>query len=140
MKQIISVKKEVDLKTLHVEAGVRYWEDASVNGVEDTENGNNIPCKRGSLWAPIINLDTGIITNWEEGKTASIHYKICDAGSYHIHDVDGNAVLSIENDYVPNMLSPGGDGYGDYIIMDIDKSGKIANWKFSLAGFDDDGQ
>mgnify|MGYP006214627153 CR=1 FL=1 len=42
-------------------------------------------------------------------------------------------VLSIEDDYVPNKLIPG--QYGDYIVMDIDENGKIANWRPNLSDF-----
>jgi len=44
MKRTIKVEKEVDIKTLHVQANVRYWEDATVNGVED-EEGTLMPCR-----------------------------------------------------------------------------------------------
>ena len=36
MKVSIFKKVGVEAKTIHVKAGVRYWKDASVNGVEDT--------------------------------------------------------------------------------------------------------
>lgn len=134
MKTTIKVEQEVDLRMLQVEAGVRYWEDASVNGVEDVE-GELIPFRDGQLWKPLIYLETGQIAKWPQGKTASIHYSVNDSGSYHLLDATGKTVLSIENDYVPKMLSPGGNGYGDYIIMDIDENGFIQNWEFDLDGF-----
>ena len=37
MKATIPITKEVEIKILRVKAGVRYWEDASINGNEDTE-------------------------------------------------------------------------------------------------------
>jgi len=138
MKATIKVEKEVELKTLHVEAGVRYWEDTEINGEPDTENGDNIPCKEGELWKPIIDLDTGKILNWEQGKKADVHYKVCDAGSYFIKDDEGNTVLSIEQDYVPSLLCPKEAGYGDYIIMDIDENGFIQNWKPDLSDFENE--
>jgi hypothetical protein len=134
MKNTILVKKEVELKTLHVEAGVRYWEDATVNGKEDVD-GLLIPCKDGDTWKPIIDIDNGQILNWNKGTEADIHYKVCDDGSYFIKDADGETVLSIEGDYVPKLMCPKGEGYGDYIIMDVDKDGFIGNWKANLNGF-----
>jgi|ERR1035437_849577 hypothetical protein len=135
MKAKIKVEKEFDVKTIHVEAGVRYWEDATVNGKED-EHGDLIPCKQGEMWCPIIDIDSGIITNWKQGTKAEVHYKICDAGNYFLQDAEGNTILSIEQDYVPKMMCPKGSGYGDYIIMDIDENGQIANWDGSnLDGF-----
>jgi len=42
MKIQINISKEFDAKYLRAKCGVRYWEDASVNGVEDTEDGDNV--------------------------------------------------------------------------------------------------
>ena len=137
MKVTVKIEKEVELKTLVVKAGVRYYEDATVNGVEDTE-GDLIPCKQGELWCPIIDIDSGVITNWKQGVKAEVHYKVCDAGSYYLQDSEGNTVLSIEQDYVPKMMCPKESGYGDYIIMDIDENGKIANFIQTLDGFVDE--
>lgn len=125
MKTTINTKKEVEIKTVQVEAEVRYWEDATVNGVEDVD-GALIPFRKGDLWCPEIDVNTGIILNWPEGVTADVHFKVCDAGSYYLKDEDGNVVLSIEDNYVPNSLIPG--EYGDYIIMTIDENGKIVEW------------
>lgn len=137
MKAKVKIEKEVELKTLVVKAGVRYYEDATVNGVEDTE-GDLIPCKQGELWCPIIDIDSGLITNWKQGVKAEVHYKVCDEGSYYLQDAEGNTVLSIEQDYVPKMMCPKESGYGDYIIMDIDENGKIANFRQTLDGFVDE--
>jgi hypothetical protein len=134
MKATIKIEREVDIKTLVVMAGVRYYEDAIVNGKEDT-NGDLIPCKDGELWCPIIDVDSGVILNWKEGVTAEVHYKVCDNGCYYLQDEEGNTVLSIEEDYVPKIMSPKENGWGDYIIMDIDEVGKISNWKQTLDGF-----
>jgi hypothetical protein len=132
MKATIKIEKEVDIKTVYVEAHVRYWEDATINGVVD-EDGTLTPCRKGELWCPIIDIDTGIITNWTIGVTADVHLKVCDAGSYFLKDAEGNIVLSREDNYVPNCLIPG--SYGDYIEMQIDENGKIANWEPSLDDF-----
>ncbi len=122
-----------DVRFLKVEAGVRYWEDAKVNGEPD-EDGSKIPCRKGDTWCPLIDLDTGIVEGWPSGTTASIHYKVCDAGHYELLDVERNMVAAIDG-YVPKIMCPGGDGYGDYIIMDIGADGKISGWKVSLAPF-----
>lgn len=127
MKKMIIAQKEVELKTLHVAALVRYWEDGEVSGVEDTE-GELIPCREGELWKPIIDLDTGVILNWEKGKSAKVHYKVCDCGSYYIKDANDETILSMEQEYVPAMLCPIEPGYGDYIIMEINEEGKIKGW------------
>ena len=134
MKIELTVKKEFEVKTLLVEADVRYWEDATVNGVED-ENGDLIPCKVGDTWKPIIDLETGLITNWEKGKEANIHYKVCDAGVYWLQDENGEKIVKAKGYYVPDFLSIDDSGYGDYIIMKVDKDGKINNWRFDTEPF-----
>ena len=68
----------MEIQNEKVKAQIRYWEDTEVNGIDDTENGDNIPCKQGELWCPVINVATGIIENWEIGKTAKVHYKVAD--------------------------------------------------------------
>lgn len=134
MKIELTVKKEFEVKTLLVEADVRYWEDATVNGIED-ENGDLIPCKVGDTWKPIIDLETGLITNWEKGKEANIHYKVCDAGEYWLQDENGDKIVKAKGYCVPEFLSIDDNGYGDYIIMKIDKDGKINNWRFDSDPF-----
>lgn len=135
MKTKIKVEKEVEIKTLHVEAKVRYWEDSEVNGEPDTENGDNIPCKVGEIWELLIDVDSGKITNWTKGVTASIHYKVCDCCAWEIKDENGEVVMSVENEYVPGTLCPKEQGYGDYIIMDINEDGLIEDWEFDIDDF-----
>jgi len=134
----VEIKKlvKVDVITLQVDVQVRYWEDSSVNGIED-EHGDLIPCREGVLWKPLIDIDNGKILNWEQGKTANIHYKVCDAGVYTVLDELNNKVVEIDG-YVPTTLSPGGTGYGDYIIMKVDSEGNIDNWKFNIDDFTED--
>ena len=126
MKAKIKTTKEVEITTLLVDAGVRYWEDAAVNGTED-EQGDLIPCRDGERWKPIIDIESGVITNWTKGVVANVHYKICDDGIYHLADAEGNILLT-KDGYVPNILDVERDSYGDYIILNIDENGKIANW------------
>lgn len=72
--------------------------------------------------------------NWEKGKSADIHYKVCDGGIYKLIDTEGNTILE-KDGYVPGILSPGGSGYGDYIIMSVDENGGIDNWQFDIEDF-----
>lgn len=69
------------------------------------------------------------------GKTASIHYKICDAGTYILLDDNMNEIKSIDG-YVPDIMCPEGKGYGDYVIMHVDEKGFIKNWKVVLNEFE----
>jgi hypothetical protein len=89
----------------------------------------------GGNWCPTIDLDTGIIENWPNGTTASIHYKCCDDGDYELLDADRNVVKAIEG-YVPSLMCPEGNGYGDYVIMEIDGEGRIAKWRADLSEFE----
>lgn len=134
MKVTVKIEKEVEIKTLVVEAAARYWEDAEING-QSSEDGEMVPFKKGDLWCPVIDIDTGIIKDWAQGTKAKIHFKVCDCGSYYLHDEEGNCILAIENDYVPSIMSPKEEGYGDYIIMDINETGQIENWKADISDF-----
>lgn len=137
MRVQIEIKqtKEVEITTLHVKAGVRYFEDSIINGVAD-ESGDSVPCKIGDLWCPIIDIDSGVIINWDKGKTANIHYKVCDCLGYEVIDIEGNIIASAEDGYVPDTLCPKEQGDGDYIIMDVDANGKIADWEFNFSDFE----
>ena len=126
---------ETEVTHLLAEMGVRYWENDTVNGSEDSDENPAMPMKRGEMWVLKIDLETGTIEGWPEGVTASTHYKVCDAGVYTLMDADGNAVVR-KGGYVPDMLSPSGEGYGDYVIMDIDRDGVIANWRADLSYFE----
>lgn len=108
-------------------AGVRYWEDATVNGVTD-EAGTLIPGRVGSIWRVKIDLATGKVADWPEGTTADIHYKVCDDGKYWLLDAE-NCTVAVREGYVPNdFLCHGDSGYGDYIILTIGPDGQIANY------------
>lgn len=128
MKVKMKVTHEFDVQILSVVAGVRYWEDSTVNGVEDTE-GKLIPCRIGENWCPEIDIETGKIVNWNKGTTAALHYKVCDDGTYILRDLKLKEVAKKEG-YVPDCMCPKEAGHGDYIIMDIDENGMIQDWEF----------
>ena len=125
MKIALTKTIEFEVAYLLINAEVRYWEDASVNGVEDSD-GSLIPMRNGDIWEPVIDLATGVIRNWPAGTTADIHYKVFDAGEYWMLGVAGERVAKYKCSYVPDFLP--GDHYGDYIIMKVDAEGKIQNW------------
>lgn len=132
MKIKLKIEKEFDVKYLLAECGARYWEDSELNGQEDTDK--NMPCIDGEYWKPLIDIETGRIVNWEEGNEASIHYKCCDDGIYKLLDENKNEITSIEG-YVPRIMCPKENGYGDYVIMDIKKNGEISDWKADFKSF-----
>ena len=117
-----------NFKYVEALAHVRYWEDAEVNGKEDHE-GSLIPLRKGDCWNPIIDLKTGLILNWPKGTCASIYYKVCDAGEYWLLDENQNRIAKWNRYYVPNnIFCPLTEGWGDYIIMNVDETGKIKGW------------
>jgi len=134
MKLTIKIKKEVDAKYLKVDAGVRYWENGTVNGVDDVDGEEpKMPfaVKTGKFdyrWQPTIDLDNGRILNWPKGTTATTHYKVCDDGVYTLLDESMQEIKKSES-YVPDILCPGESGYGDYIIMEINEEGYISDWE-----------
>ena len=114
---------------IEVDAGVRYWEDATVNGVQDTD-GKLIPLRSGGSWKPIIRLSDGKVLCWPEGTTADIHYKVCDEGEYWLLDAQRERVSKWNGFYVPDaFLCHGDHGYGDYIIFTIGGDGLIEGWR-----------
>jgi len=117
-----------NVRFIEVDAGVRYWEDASIDGQEDTEG--KIPLRNGDGWCPKIDIFTGRVDGWPNGVSADIHYKVCDAGEYWLLDDKKARVAKWCGYYVPDdFLCVGGRGYGDYIILKIGKDGVIENWK-----------
>lgn len=148
MEVELTVKKKFDVHYLKVDAGVRYWNDSDVNGEEDIDfyetKGIGVPKMPCAVkvqdkpqsniysdhyrWQPIIDINTGQIINWTQGVSAFVYYKVCDEGEYTLLDKDNNEIVSVES-YVPYVLCPEDEGYGDYIIMSVDEIGFIKNWK-----------
>lgn len=114
---------------IEVRAGVRYWEDATINGSDD-EAGNLTPLRSGEHWCPVIRLNDGVVMDWPTGTVADIHFKVCDDGEYWLLDAERNRIAKWSGFYVPNdFLCPGDNGYGDYIILTVGPDGQIAKWK-----------
>lgn len=113
---------------IRVDAGPRYWDDARLNGVADTEG--QIPFRNGERWLPIIDLRTGAVLDWPSGITAVIHYKVCDDGEYWLLNGQRQRMAKWKGYYVPDaILCVGSRGYGDYIIFQVGPDGLIAGWR-----------
>lgn len=119
METTIKVEKTVNVKILKVDLPVRY---------DDEDMPYDFPLRKGDMWSAIIDIDRGVVLNWPEGEKGSFHMKVCDEGSYFLLDEEGNTVLKIEEDYVPNKLLPPSDGYGNYVELHIGDNGVISNW------------
>lgn len=126
MKINITTPKTIEVVKLRAVMGVRYWEDGTVNGVDD-EDGTLIPCRVKDAWDITIDIETGIIEGWPQGTRAKVHYKVCDDGMYTLIGPAGELYGPFDR-YVPAALSPDGPGMGDYVIMTIDGRGAIADW------------
>lgn len=114
---------------IEVEAEVRYWEDATVNGVEDSA-GDLIPGRDGDLWKVRINLAEGRIEGWPANVAANLHYKVCDAGEYWLTNAAGERLARWKGQYVPAaFLCHGSSRHSDYIIMRIREGGRIAEYR-----------
>lgn len=126
MKITATVKSYLEITAIRVSAEVRYWEDAEINGISDDADNPKIPLRNGKIWEPTIDIDTGRVRDWPTGTTADVHYKVCDQGIYELLDNSGNVVAK-KDGYVPDILNTG-NGYGDYIILNIGADGVITNW------------
>lgn len=116
------------VRFIEVDAGVSYWEDSTLNGKEDVEG--KMPFRNADIWKPIIELSTGKVLSWPEGNEASICYKVCDDGEYWLLDSDKQRLVKWKDYYVPdNILCVNANGYGDYIIFNIDSNGTIIGWQ-----------
>lgn len=134
MKFEVLKKVEVELKYLRADFEPRYFEDSTVNGVEDV-NGDLMPGANKGVIIWKIDITNGKIINWDIGKTAKIHYKVCDQGEYHLLDENEDEILKSNGYYVPNSMCPDGNGYGDYIIMKIDNNGIIEDFQLDIEEF-----
>ena len=117
---------------LEVDAGVRYWDDASINGKRD--DAGNIPLRRDDAWHLIIELETGRILDWPTGVEAQTCYKVCDAGLYWLMDADKARIAKWRRAYVPaRFLDQGDEGIvSDYIVMEIGPDGAIKDWHIPI--------
>lgn len=112
------------------------WDTSEINDMMDNGDVPKMPCvkelEKGTFaWCPIINLDNGQIINWEKGVRANIHYKSVDENYIDILDTASNVVKNYEG-YVPDILDPHHEGYGDYVIMEVDSNGYIVDFDNNL--------
>jgi hypothetical protein len=126
MKFTQTIQREVDVQTIDVILPVWY---------DDEDIPYDAPMRHGDIWWAVIDIDTGVIYNWPQGKPLNMYMKVCDSGSYILRDGD-SSIIAERNDYVPHGIIPG--EYGDYVELKIDETGKITNWpkKIDLSDFE----
>ena len=129
MKVEVLKKVKIDISYIIINTHVRFWEDAYINGVEDNPDSPKMPLIEWDKdyeelrWKPVIDIDSGTVVSWPSDISTRIHYKVCDEFVCYIPEID----LLYEG-YVPRFMSPLEENYGDYIIMNINKEGKIEGW------------
>jgi hypothetical protein len=125
MKFTQTIQREVDVQTIDVILPVRC---------DDEDIPYDAPKRCGDMWQAKIDIATGEIYDWPQGKTLDMYMKVVDTGTYILRDGSGN-IIAERNDYVPHGIVPG--EWGDYVYFKIDETGKITNWpkKISLYGF-----
>ena len=154
MKITRMIKSEQDIRYLRATMGVRYWVDCKYsddNGetwhcdFDDTDEESErimklTPCvvrkdigyRESDYWEIIIDLNEGKVLNWPKGFLIKTYYKVCDDGEYVFLDENMQEVVNITQEYnqyyVPDFLSIGDCGYGDYVYIDIDGNGNIENF------------
>lgn len=120
MKIQIPTTTEVEITHVRIAAAVNYEED---------EIPNDFPGRIHDVWHADINIDTGKIEGWPQGRVEDMFLTVKDSGSYYLIDANsqkGTPIASRENDYAPNDLIPG--KYGDTIELKIDGNGIVTNW------------
>lgn len=142
-----SINFTKDIFVIRCDIEVRYWNDTEVNSVEDIDfyetkgvGSPLIPCAIQVLqeptnviysdhwrWRPVINIEKGQIINWQFGVTANVHYKVCDGFACSFIGFNDEVITEFDG-YVPKFMCPTENGFGDYIIMSIDKDGYIQDW------------
>lgn len=134
---MLKLQQKMQHLKIHCCFGVRYFSDGVINGQYDTDSHPTVPCVKEEdgelLWCPTIDAATGQILNWEKGKTAAVHYKVCDQCAFSlmcgsISDGVGERSLLDYDDYVPDFMDITGEGYGDCIIWTINADGFIQGW------------
>ena len=142
-KQIV---EEREVFKIRANVNIRYSNGFSINGEDRAESEfENLPCFDAKLgksgrWNILIDVKTGIISDWKNGISVEMHAKVCDDGFYTFYDNEGNVIYESDNyEYVPLFFPE--QHYGDYLILSIDETGKITNWKegeFNYNNFDEE--
>ena len=88
----------------------------------------DFPFRIGDIWRATIDIDTGGIDGWPNGRKESMYMKVCDSGSYIVTDENGEIVKRTD-DYVPSFIP---NEYGDYVDFDINERGVIKRWNETI--------
>lgn len=117
MKTIVKRKQTIEISAIRIHVPVRY---------EEEDIPNDFPMRNGDIWQAEVEIDTGKIKDWPQGKAGSLYMKVVDEGDYTLLGPHGNVVAMLEGDYVPHGVVPG--EWGDYINLEINEDGIVTNW------------
>ena len=117
MKTTINKPVEVNIRWVNITVPVRY---------EDEDIPYDFPLRSNDVWRATVDIDTGRINDWPEGKSGRLQMKVTDCGVYTLRDEGNQVVAEIEQGYVPHGVVPG--SFGDYIELQINEQGVITNW------------
>lgn len=117
MKFDVPTTKEINITHIHLDLPVRYDED---------DIPNDFPLRKGERWECDVEMDTGKISRWPQGRAEDFYMKVTDGGIYQLLDENAKLVAEIAQNYVPHGVVPG--EYGDYIHFKINEHGIITNW------------
>ena len=101
---------------IEASAGVRYWEDATINGKDDTD-GTLTPLRTGTNWCPVIRLADGVVMDWptiskpplNEGETYIDLIGSAEGEAYHLILLPGDNDDATHQDQMDWAKSIGGD-------------------------------
>ena len=146
------IVEKINIKTMVCYMVPRFYEDSDMyigeKKIEIGKNGEGIPqeifdnfdietsCSIFTKYFAkekfikfVIDINTGVITNWPEGLEADIWWKVCDQGLYQYYD-DNDHLVTEYDGYVPDELSITDEGFGDYVGMQISEKGLIHGWEY----------
>lgn len=117
MKTTVKLPTEIEISHVLIQLPINY-------GTDDMRD--DFPLRFSDTWIARVEIDTGKIVGWPEGKSGKIEMKVSDGGVYTLLSPSGSHLAKIEDGYVPHGVVPG--SYGDYVELEIDANGVITNW------------
>lgn len=90
------------------------------------------PCS--GIWSVTIELTTGVVHGWEEGRTEFVFIKVDDAGKYQLLNEDHKAIRQYIGCYAPAVLDTEEKDLSesDYISFKVLPTGQIEGWNPAL--------
>lgn len=110
---------EAEATAIRCTLPIRYEEDLE-------ELGADFPGLSGKRLTLTLDIDTATVRDWPAGRTASLHLKVVDEGSYDLLDAAGSVLVRRDGCYVPSCIP---SSWGDYVVMSVEEDGRISGWR-----------